>query len=871
MQGAGGAISTDPAVTRFWDLPVADAFARVQSGPDGLTSTEAATRLARVGPNVIGTGRQTSDLGLLARQFASPIILILVFATVIAGLLGDATDTVIILAIIALSGLLGFWQERSANRAVAALLAVVQVKVEVRRGGTVVEVPSTEIVPGDLVVVNAGDVIPGDGLIVASNRLLIDEAALTGETYPAEKTPGVVAADAPIASRTNCVFMGTHVSSGSGTALIILTGANTEFGKVSARLRVRPPVTSFQRGLTAFGYLLVRVMLVLVVAIFVVNVVLARPLLDSALFSLALAVGLTPQLLPAIVTISLSEGARLMARDRVIVKRLDAIEDFGAMTILCTDKTGTMTSGDVTLEGALGTDGHPSARVGRLAYLNAKLQTGFTNPIDDAVVAAGGPAASGGDGKRVAELPYDFQRRRLSVLVAGAGVAGAGAGPGPDLLITKGALDGILAVCTTARDAAGAAVAIAPVNAKIQAQFSALSGQGYRVLGVSSRDLAGRDTVTDADESGMTFEGFLTFLDPPKPDAAATIAELAASGISVRMITGDNRLVAAHIGGLVGLDADQVLTGDRIDALSDPDLATQAAKTAIFAEIEPTQKERIIRALRASGATVGYLGDGINDAPALHAADVGISVDTAVDVAKESAAIVLLDKDLGVLLHGVRQGRRTFANTMKYVFTTTSANFGNMISMAGAAVLLPFLPLLPYQILLINFLTDLPATTIATDRVDPEQLDRPHSWDIGFVQSFMIVFGLVSSVFDFLTFGVLRLSFTADATLFRSGWFLESVATELAVMFVLRTRRPFFRSQPSVLLTAASLGLLGVTLLVIETPIGSLLGLEPLPLGVFVALAVITLGYVATTEVAKWFFYRGDRAAAVLAPRGPRP
>jgi Mg2+-importing ATPase len=848
----GEATPRDKGTGRFWALAVADAMERVESGAVGLTAVEAKARLARVGPNLIRTGGRRSDVGLLIRQFESPIVLILVFATAISGVLGDATDAVIILAIIALSGLLGFWQERGATRAVAALLAVVQVKVEVRRDGQVVEVPSTEIVPGDLVLLNAGDVIPGDGLIVETNALLVDEAALTGETYPAEKAPGVVPGDAPIARRTNSVFMGTHVTSGSGTALIVRTGDDTEFGKVSARLRARPAATTFERGMTAFGYLLVRVMLVLVAAVFVVNLILARPLVDSALFSLALAVGLTPQLLPAIVTISLSQGARLMARERVIVKRLDAIEDFGAMTILCTDKTGTMTSGTIKLEGTFDAGGIASDRVRQLAYLNARLQTGFTNPIDAAIVAA----TSGPDRQRLAELPYDFRRRRLSVLVAG--VDDDDASPGPNLMITKGALEDVLRVCSTARGPGRPTVEIATVLASARAKFSELSGQGYRVLGIATRELAGRDRLTQADEAGMNFEGFLTFLDPPKPDAAATIADLAASGISVRMVTGDNRLAAAHIGRLVGLDADDVLTGDRIESLSDLELVERAARTAIFAEIEPTQKERIISALRAAGSTVGYLGDGINDAPALHAADVGISVDTAVDVAKESAAIVLLDKDLRVLRDGVRQGRRTFANTMKYVFTTTSANFGNMLSMAGAAALLPYLPLLADQILLINFLTDFPATTIATDRVDPEQLDRPHSWDLGFVRSFMIGFGLVSSAFDFLTFGVLRLGFGADATLFRSGWFLESVATELAVLFVLRTRRPFIRSQPSRLLAAASLGLLVVTLIVLYSPLGALLGLEPLPPAILGALGLITVGYVTATEIAKRAFYRSN-------------
>ena len=837
----------------FWTLTVAEADDRVKSGPDGLTGTEAQARLARVGPNQIGAGGRTSDFRLLMRQFDNPIIWILVFATVISGALGDATDAGIILAIIAMSGLLGFWQERRATRAVEALQAMVQIKVTVRRDGKVVEVPSTEVVPGDLVLLKAGDVIPGDGLVVESNQLLADEAALTGESYPAEKAPGVVAADSEIADRTNSVFMGTHVASGSGTALIVLTGGKTEFGLVSARVSSRPAPTSFERGMTAFGNLLMRVMIVLTVTMFVVNVLLGRPFIDSALFSLALAVGITPQLLPAIVTISLSQGARAMARERVIVKRLDSIEDFGGMTILCTDKTGTMTSGAVRLDAALDPDGKSSDRVRQLARLNAKLQTGFTNPIDDAIVAA----TSGPDGRRLAELPYDFQRRRLSVLAAGGGKEGD-----PNLMITKGGLEDVLAVCSTARDSAGKVGEIAPVLAAVRAHFSDLSDQGFRVLGVATRELPGRDSLTPADEAGMTFEGFLTFVDPPKPDAAKTIADLAASGVSVRMITGDNPLVAAHIGGLVGLEAADVLTGDRIDALSDRELADQAAHTMIFAEIDPTQKERIIRALRAGGSSVGYMGDGINDGPALHAADVGISVDTGVDVAKESAAIVLLDKDLGVLLKGVRQGRRTFANTMKYVRTTTSANFGNMLSMAGASALLPFLPLLPDQILLLNFLTDLPETTISTDDVDPEELQRPHSWDISNIRSFMIVFGLVSSAFDFATFAVLRLGFGADASLFRSGWFLESAATELLVLFVLRTKRPFWRSRPSRLLVWSSLGILAVTLLILYTGLGSILGLEPLSPAILGALAAVTLGYCVATELAKRVFYRSRLAGS---------
>ena len=841
----------DPSAV--WGDPVVAALDSLGSSATGLSSAEATLRRTRLGPNAVAGRPRTDAVWLLARQFTSPIILILVVATVLSGLLGDVPDTLIILAIIGLSGLLGFWQERGAARAVEALLAVVRVTAEVYRDGVVAQVPVDDVVPGDVVLLAAGDVVPGDCRIIESRQLLVDEAALTGETYPVEKVVGGIGADSPIAKRTNAVFMGTHVVSGSGTVLVVQTGVATQFGRVSGRLAQAHVATSFERGMAGFGYLLVRAMVVLVVAIFVVNVVLARPLIDSALFSLALAVGLTPQLLPAIVTISLSQGARQMAREKVIVKRLDSIEDFGAMSVLCTDKTGTMTEGTVVLEGALGLDGQPSDVVHRLAYLNAHFQSGFSNPIDDAIRTARDIKVT--DARRLDELPYDFLRKRLSVLVAEGGTA---------QIITKGALDDVVAVCTQAQDPAGKVVALATVMPQITSRYEALSAQGYRVLGVATRDAGGATKLTPADESKLMFRGFLTFLDPPKESAKATLADLAAAGISVRMITGDNRLVAAHVATMVGLDPAAVLTGEELDHLDDATLASRAAATSVFAEIEPLAKERIVRALRAAGAVVGYLGDGINDAPALHAADVGISVDSAVDVAKQAADIVLLEKDLGVVLHGVREGRRTFANTMKYVFTTTSANFGNMLSMAVAAAVLPFLPLLASQILLINFLTDFPGTTIATDEVDPEQLERPRSWDIGFVRNFMLVFGAVSSVFDLLTFAVLRLGFGADAVTFRSGWFLESVATELAVMFVLRTQRPFFRSRPGRLLTLSSLAVGALTLVIPYSPVAGLLGLDGPAPALLALLMLITVLYVAATEVTKYFFYRLRATAAPI-------
>jgi Mg2+-importing ATPase len=840
----------------FWQLTQERAFETLASNPAGLSSAEAELRLARFGSNTIQRGRRTDALSLLVRQFQSPIILILVVATVLSGLLGDAMDAVIILAIIVLSGLLGFWQERGATRSVEALLAVVRVEADVVRNGTTVAVPVEEITPGDVVLLNAGDIVPGDCLLIESRTLFVDEAALTGEAFPVEKAPGVVAVESPIAQRTNSLFMGTHVVSGSGRALVVRTGGATEFGRVSARLRERPLLTGFERGLAAFGYLLVRAMVALTLAIFVVNLLLQRPLIDSALFSLALAVGLTPQLLPAIVTISLSHGARLMAGQRVIVKRLDAIEDFGAMSILCTDKTGTMTDGAVVLEGALSVDGQPSERVHRLAYLNAIFQTGFSNPIDEAIRK--GVARDVTGALRLDELPYDFTRKRISVLIKEDGAI---------RIVTKGALDNVLAVCSHAELPTHEVVDLGSADSSIKRRYESLSSQGLRVLGVATREAGSTIRLAQADESNLTFVGFLTFLDPPKPGAAVALRDLAAAGISVRMVTGDNRLVAAHVAEMVGLGSTAVLTGAEVERLDDGALAAVVRQTAIFAEIEPIQKERVIRALRASGDVVGYLGDGINDAPALHAADVGISVDTAVDVAKEAGAIVLLEKDLGVLLDGVRLGRQTFANTMKYVFVNTSASFGNMLSLAAAAAFLPFLPLLADQILLLNFLSDFPATTIATDRVDPEQLEQPHSWDIRFVRNFMIFFGGVSSVFDLLTFGVLRWGFAADATAFRSGWFLESVATELAVLLVLRTRRPFFRSRPSRLLFLSSLAVAGLTLAIPYSPLAVPLGLDGPPLPVLAALAIITALYVAVTEGVKRRFYASN--PGVTSRAGP--
>ena len=803
--------------------------------PDGLTAADAARRLGAVGPNRL-TERHIGRAATLLRQFTDPIVLILIGASVVSLVLRDYVDAVIILAIVVLSGLLSFWQERRAGLEVQHLLALVRVHADLRRDGRDVEVPVEDVVPGDIVVLTTGDVVPGDCRVLSSDALQVDQAALTGEPFPCQKTPEPVAAVTALADRDSALFLGSHVTSGRGVAVVVATGTDTELGRLADRLETRSGATGFETGIRRFGIMLARVTFALAMVILVSNLVLDRPVVDSLLFSLSLAVGVTPQMLPAIVSVSLATGARAMARERVIVRRLDAIEDFGAMDLLCTDKTGTLTEGTVRLDAALDAPGVASGAVLDLATQNAALQTGFANPIDAAILAVRAPGPSH---RAVGEVPYDFIRKRLSVLVDG---------PEGRRLICKGAYASVIDVCDVAD------------RGPADECFERLSREGFRVLGVAVRDMPSAQTAGVDDERGLTFAGFLTFADPAKADAGAALRELADSGIGVRMITGDNHLAAAHLAREVGLDATGLVTGQEVDALSDADLAHRARDVQVFAEVDPLQKERIIRALRAGGAIVGYLGDGINDAGALHQADVGISVDSAVDVAKSTAAIVLLEKDLSVVGHGVRLGRQTFTNTLKYIFTTVSANFGNVASMVIASAFLPFLPLLPRQILLLNFLSDIPSMTIAVDNVDPEQSRRPQRWDIGFIRDFMVVFGLLSTGFDLLTFGVLLHGFDAGADLFRSAWFVGSTLTELAVLMVLRTRRPALRSRPGRWLVVTSLAVAAITLSLPYLPgVSDALGLDGLSAGLVAALLGITIGYVICAEGVKRVFYRAVR------------
>jgi Mg2+-importing ATPase len=832
----------------YWSQSPDSLLAALRSTFNGLSAADATQRLRQFGPNVLKAREKVTALGLFLNQFRSPIILILLFATGVSAVLGEWVDALIVLTIVLGSALLSFWQEYSANTAAEKLRAQVKIKATVLRDGQPQTIPAEEVVVGDVVLLSAGSLVPADGILLEASDFYINQAVLTGETFPVEKRPGPVAVQASLAERINCVFMGTNVRSGSARALIVQTGTATAFGQIAERLTLRPPETEFERGIRRFGYLLTEVMLILVLIVFAVNVFFNKPVLDSLLFSVALAVGLTPQLLPAIISINLSKGSQAMAAGGVIVRRLESIENFGSMDVLCTDKTGTLTEGVVQLDGALDVKGQPSDEVFRYAYLNASLQTGLASPLDEAIIAHVQPGTR--DFNKLGEVPYDFVRKRLTVVVQDGE---------QHLLITKGALDNVLDACTQMQEGEIVMPLDDAHRAQIQQRFAEWSGQGFRVLGMATKPVPPQQAYTRDDEHDLTFCGFLLFFDPPKPGVLETIADLAQLGVRLKIITGDNRLVALHTAEAVGMKVTGVLTGAELDDLRDEALWQAAERTNLFVEVDPNQKERIILALQKMGHVVGYMGDGINDAPALHAADVGISVDKAVDVAKQAADFVLLERDLAVLHQGIVLGRTTFANTLKYVFITTSANFGNMFSMAGASLFLPFLPMLPMQILLTNFLTDFPAMTIAGDSVDRELVEKPRRWNIKFIRDFMVTFGLVSSVFDYLTFGTLLFIVHATTDQFRTGWFLESVLTELLILLVIRTQRPFFKSKPGRYLLISALIVGGVTLILPYTPLSGLLGFAPLPLSPLLVLGSIAMLYIVTSEMAKRFFYARTR------------
>lgn len=831
--------------THYWSMDEDQLMASLSSSEYGLSKTQAEARQKEYNDVQIKRKKVAGWVSLLAGQFRSPIILILILSAIVSFCLGDHVDGGIILVIILASSLLSFRQEKNASSALLRLLKAVQVTASAWRDKKTEEVPVNDIVPGDVILLRAGDMVPGDCRLLSSSDLFMDEAALTGETFPAEKKCGILGADCNLAERSNIVFMGTHVISGSAKAIVVQTGSQTVFGGISKRLKQNAPETEFEKGIRRFGFMLTQVTMLLVIVIFAVNIYFHKPLMDSLLFALAISVGLTPQLLPAIISINLSKGASNMAKQQVIVKRLSSIENLGSMNVLCSDKTGTLTEGVVSIYKAVDALGNESAEVLRLAYLNACFETGYVNPIDKALLNI--PVKPDTDNViKKDELPYDFIRKRLSILVRD---------DEKETLITKGALDNVLSVCNYTTDKTGNTTDINGQREQLEHMYVTYSSQGFRVLGIAYKKQAAFGELKE-EEQDMVFAGFLLFTDIPKADAASVLQGLHQKGISLKIITGDNAVIAAQLYKQIGLGEPLVLTGSDMRNMSSNALINRAVRTDIFAAVEPNQKEQIVLALKKSGNVVGYLGDGINDAPALHSADVGITVNTAVDIAKSAADIILLCNDLNVLVAGVTEGRKTFSNTVKYIFMATSANFGNMFSMAGASLFLPFLPLLPKQVLLTNLFTDIPEMGIATDSVDEEAIEKPHSLNIKFIRMFMVVFGIISSVFDCFTFFVLLRVLHAGVNEFRTGWFVESVISATLIVLVIRTSKVFYKSKPGKQLIGATSGIVAFTLILPWLPFADVIGFTHLPFKFYACLLAIIVAYFITAEIAKKTFYR---------------
>ncbi len=817
----------------------------------GLAEQDAAARLAQNGPNVVQAARAHAGRVLLG-QVRSPILLLLFVTAAISALIGDAVDAAVIATILVASIGLGFANEYRAARTAVSLHDRIRHRAVVVRGGDRVALDVSALVPGDIVILTPGAVVPADVRLLETVDLRCDESIITGESTPVGKRIEPVTGSPGIGELDCCALMGTIVQSGQGRGVVVATGADTEFGRIAAGLDRREPQTEFQRGLGRFSTFLLAIALILTAAILAANILLGRPWVEALLFSLAIAVGITPQLLPAVVSTSLSAGARSLARRNVLVKRMVCIEDLGDLDLLITDKTGTLTDGRVTYSHPAPVPGIAADRLIRAALMATGADwagphpgTAGLDPLDAALwVGAGGDWSVGGM-RRVDLLPFDHDRRMISVLVAGEGA---------ERIICKGAPESVLPRC----------VAV-PVVA--QQALDDLYRRGLRVVAVAERVAVGAVVVRPEDETDLDLLGFICFVDAPKPGAAHSLARLAALGVDVRIATGDNGQVAERVCDELGLASTGVMIGAEVDELDDPALEEAVQRATVFARVSPEQKGRIVSAFRARGRSVGFLGDGVNDALALHQADIGVSVDSAVDVAKDAADVLLLDKDLGVLADGVVEGRRIFANTMKYVFMGTSSNFGNMFSAAVASLVLPFLPMLPGQILLNNLLYDAGQLAIPTDRVDAEQLRTPSHWNIGQIRRFMLVFGPISSLFDFATFALMLGVFHAAPPEFRTGWFIESIATQTLIVFAIRTRRvPFLRSRPSAPLAAAVAGVVLLAVAIPFTPLAAPLGFAPLPAPFFLALLLMLAGYLVLVEVAKYFFYR--TAAAPAAPPG---
>ncbi|SEE16631.1 Mg2+-importing ATPase [Rhizobiales bacterium GAS188] len=814
----------------------------------GLDTARVQSRLTVYGPNDAATVKRSPLWRQFLSRFRNPLVIILLVASGLSAATGDAASFFIVVTIVTISMTLDFVQEVRAQNAVEALRRSVAVQATVRRNGASLSVPIDQLVPGDIVELIAGDLVPADSRLLESRDLFINQALLTGEPYPTEKQASDAASGVENpAGASNAVFAGTSVISGTATCVICRTGGKTALGHLATSLAEKPPATAFAVGISRFGMLIMRLTVLMVLFVLMVNIAFHRPVLESLMFALALAVGLTPELLPMIVTVTLARSAMELSKRKVIVKRLSAIHDLGAMDVLCTDKTGTLTEATIKLVRAIDGCGAESERAYAYAYVNSRFESGMKSPLDEAILAANPFDMTGW--KKIDEVPFDFQRRRVSVLVEH---------DAKRRLIVKGAPEDLLRLSGRYEGAGGEERSLDPETRRaFEATLDALGAQGFRALGIASRAVDGsHETAAITDETDLIFSGFAVFLDPPKASAGATIQAMAAAGVSVKVLTGDNELVTRHVFAEIGVPVTGVLTGEALTHLSDEALIGQLSRVNLFCRVNPQQKHRVLLALKRLGHIVGFMGDGINDAPALHAADVGISVDGAADVARAAADLILLEHDLSVVREAVVHGRSTVQNVSKYVLMGSSSNFGNMFSMAGAALFLPFLPMLPIQILLNNLLYDVSEIAIPFDRVDPEATARPVKWDIKLIERFMLVFGPVSSVFDFLTFYALLYLFGAGAALFQTGWFIESITTQVLVVFAIRTRRPFFRSKPHGFLVAMAIGCVAVAVVLPLLPVGKWFGFVAPPPLFFVYLIGATAAYLVLVEITKGFFYR---------------
>lgn len=833
----------------FWSYDKDDVLKQLNSSEAGLTNKVACDRIANYGKNIFEEKKSTSKFMVFLSQFKSPITMILIFAAVLSIFLNDYSDGVIILVIIFLSYILSYLHESKANDSVKKLLSSVSVKSSVLRDGTFQEMDNANLTIGDIINVKTGDMIPAVCLLIEDNSLSTDESSLTGETFPVEKLVGKISAKANLSERKNSLWMGTHVISGSGKAIVVNLAKDSEFGKITSSLSQKDTDTDFEKGIKDFGNLILNVTTVLIGLIFIFNIILNKSFLESFMFALALSVGLTPQMLPAIISVNLSKGAKRMSEQGVIVKKLNSIENFGSMTIMCSDKTGTITKGKVKLDLTLNFNGEKSETLNKFAAINSFFQEGYSNPIDEAILSSSKFDFS--SYKKLSEIPYSFENKLLSIMVKSDSDFS-----NKNLMITKGAFENIVDICNSYEKSDASIGNINEIKSQIFDLFGKFSSQGYRVLGLSYKVLSDDSDFEKEKDEGMIFKGFLLFIDPLKDDVKDVINQMNNLGVSLKMITGDNQEIAKNIGSQIGLNPEKILLGQDLDSYSISQLNKKVLDIDIFAEISPNQKEKIIRAYKEAGEIVGYMGDGINDAPAIKQADVGISVNTAADTAKDAASIVLLQNSLKVLLSGIKEGRRTFINTLKYIFVATSADFGNMFSMAGASLFLKFLPLLPKQILLTNLFTDFPSLQIASDSVDEDWLKTPVKWDMKFIKKFMIVFGITSSLFDYVTFFVLMVIFKADEKFFQTGWMLESVISAMVVMLIVRTARPVIKSKPSKNLII-SIVLVSLCLIsIIYSPINSYLGLIALPLKAFISMLCISIIYALVAEILKKKFYK---------------